>query len=89
MLTHKGTQTLYADRLILRRYKLEDAAAMYENWTPGASGSKDMYDDLFPDRHTETFYCDIPFTRESWHGRMCACRGTLASMDGDTFRKWD
>ena len=33
MLTHKGTQTVYTDRLILRRYKLEDAAAMYENWT--------------------------------------------------------
>lgn len=59
------------------------------NWTPGASGAKDMFDDLFPDRHTETFYCDIPFTRESWHGRMCACRGTLASMDENTFKKWD
>lgn len=59
------------------------------NWTPGASGAKDMFDDLFPDRHTETFYCDIPFTRESWHGRMCACRGTLASMDENTFTKWD
>lgn len=32
MLTHKGTQTVYTDRLILRRYRLEDAAAMYENW---------------------------------------------------------
>lgn len=32
MFTHKGTQTLYTDRLILRRYELEDAAAMYENW---------------------------------------------------------
>lgn len=59
------------------------------NWTPGASGAKDMFDDLFPDRHTETFYCDIPFTRDSWHGRMCACRGTLASMDENTFKKWD
>ena len=26
------------------------------------------------------FYCeDLPFTRESWHGRMLACRGTGAS----------
>ena len=58
-------------------------------WTPGASGAKDMYDDLFPGRETESFFCAIPFTRESWHGRMCACRGTLASMDEETFAKWD
>lgn len=61
---------------------------MNKSWTPGASGSKDMFDDLFEGRVTESFYCDIPFTRESWHGRMCACRGTLASMDRDTFLKW-
>lgn len=62
---------------------------MNTNWTPKASGSKDMFNDLFEGRVTESFYCDIPFTRESWHGRMCACRGTLASMDKETFTKWD
>lgn len=79
-------------------YTLDDEIAAFshnlvkelnKNWTPGASGSKDMFDDLFPGRNTESFYCDIPFTRESWHGRMCACRGTLASMDNETFEKWD
>lgn len=59
------------------------------NWTPEASGSKDMFDDLFEGRTTDTFYCNIPFTRESWHGRMRACRGTLASMDKKTFAIWD
>lgn len=29
---HLGTKTLTTDRLILRRYELADAAAMYENW---------------------------------------------------------
>lgn len=62
---------------------------MNPSWTPAASGSKDMFDDLFEGRTTESFYCDIPFTRESWHGRMCACRGTLASMNEETFAKWD
>lgn len=62
---------------------------MNNSWTPSASSAKDMFDDLFPNRTTESFYCDIPFTRESWHGRMCACRGTLASMDKETFSKWD
>ena len=83
---------------IYMTYTLDDeiAAKSHEmvrkankDWTPGASGSKDMYDDLFYGRVTETFYCDIPFTRESWHGRMCACRGTLASLNKSEFNKWE
>lgn len=60
-----------------------------KNWTPGASGSKDMYNHPFENGNLDIFECKIPFTRESWHGRMCACRGTLASMDKETFIKWD
>ncbi|MBQ6065515.1 MAG: class I SAM-dependent methyltransferase [Clostridia bacterium] len=63
--------------------------SMNPQWTGGEGVGDDIFDDLFPGRHTETFYADIPFTRESWHGRMCACRGTLASMDAATFTKWD
>ena len=58
------------------------------NWTPGKSGSRDMFDDLFGGRVTKEFKCSLPFTRDSWHGRMCACRGTLASMDKETFEAW-
>lgn len=32
MLTHKGTQTIETERLILRRFTAEDAQAMYDNW---------------------------------------------------------
>lgn len=32
MLTHKGTQTLKTERLILRRFTKNDAVQMYENW---------------------------------------------------------
>lgn len=32
MLTHKGTQRIETDRLILRRFTVEDAQAMYDNW---------------------------------------------------------
>ena len=32
MLTHKGTQTLHTERLTLRRYTVEDAQQMYDNW---------------------------------------------------------
>ena len=30
---HKGTQTLHTPRLILRRFRLEDAQAAFDNWT--------------------------------------------------------
>lgn len=32
MLTHKGTQTIYTERLTLRRFTVEDARQMYDNW---------------------------------------------------------
>lgn len=58
------------------------------DWEPGKS-YRDMFDDLFEGRVTESFDCEIPFSRESWHGRMCACRGTLASMDRQAFEDWN
>ncbi len=83
---------------IYMSYTLDDEIArkshslvkrLNKNWTPGASGSKDMYKHPFENGDLDIFTCDIPFTRESWHGRMCACRGTMASMDENTLAKWD
>lgn len=37
----------------------------------------------------EEFLVDVPFTRESWHGRMRACRGTGASMSPEDFEMWN
>ncbi|MCM1182785.1 MAG: GNAT family N-acetyltransferase [Roseburia sp.] len=37
---HCGTQRLETDRLILRRYTVEDAAAMYENWASDEAVTK-------------------------------------------------
>lgn len=59
------------------------------SWTPGASGSKDMYNHPFENGQLDIFECKLPFTRESWHGRMLACRGTKASMDNETLNKWE
>jgi SAM-dependent methyltransferase len=61
--------------------------AYNEKWNDG-SGFANINDDLFDGRETESFYCNIPFTRDGWHGRMCACRGTLASMNKEQFEKW-
>ncbi len=62
---------------------------MNPDWTPGEAASRTMYDDLFGGRITEVYHCDIPFTRESWNGRMTACRGTLASMSKEQFENWE
>ena len=62
--------------------------SLNRNWSAGGSGLQDVHDDLFPGRQTESFYADLPFTRESWHGRMCACRGTQASMEENTLNEW-
>ena len=32
MLTHKGTQIIQTERLILRRFTVDDAQAMFDNW---------------------------------------------------------
>lgn len=83
---------------IYMSYTLDDKIAkkshelvkkMNKNWTPGASGSKDMYNHPFENGTLDIFECNIPFTRESWHGRMLACRGTMASMDEKTLSKWN
>ncbi|MGN0623846.1 MAG: class I SAM-dependent methyltransferase [Oscillospiraceae bacterium] len=40
----------------------------------------EIYDRLFTVVHQETPDFSIPFTRESWNGRMKACRGVGASL---------
>ena len=40
MLTHRGTQILTTERLTLRRFRVEDAQAMYENWASNPQVTK-------------------------------------------------
>ena len=37
----------------------------------------------------EEYDVKVPFTRESWHGRMKACRGVGASLSGGELSKWE
>ncbi|MCB2313006.1 GNAT family N-acetyltransferase [Clostridium tagluense] len=50
MLTHKGTQQIETERLILRRFKLSDAEYMYKNWATDSEVfkffSKDPHSEL-------------------------------------------
>ena len=37
----------------------------------------------------EEYRLKVPFTRETWHGRMKACRGVGASLPEDRLYEWD
>ena len=47
------------------------------------------YSDLFKVKATVGFDIDVTFTRESWHGRMLACRGVGASLDEKQLAEFD
>ncbi|MBQ8849570.1 MAG: methyltransferase domain-containing protein [Clostridia bacterium] len=37
----------------------------------------------------EEYYLSVPFTRETWHGRMRSCRGVGASLSESELEAWD
>ena len=37
----------------------------------------------------EEYVLDIPFTKESWNGRMKACRGVGASLSDQAIKAWE
>lgn len=39
--------------------------------------------------HSEEYLLSVPFTRESWHGRMRACRGVGASLAPQELADWE
>lgn len=47
-------------------------------------------DSFFEVENAETYDLKVPFTRESWHGRMKACRGMGASsLSPEVISKWE
>jgi len=51
------------------------------SWSGASASIKDLSTHYFDAPHMETLVVELPFTRESWHGRMMASRGVVASMD--------
>ncbi|MCI6464405.1 MAG: class I SAM-dependent methyltransferase [Faecalicatena sp.] len=45
--------------------------------------------DIFTPVFHEEYEVDVPFTRESWNGRMKACRGVGASLSAGEVTKWE
>lgn len=59
------------------------------DWNGRVSASPEWARDRF--HVCAMFCCDvpIPFTRDSWRGRMRACRGVGAALDGEQVRAFD
>lgn len=52
-------------------------------------GIPDCYNDNFELVYREEFPLEVPFTRESWNGRIKACRGIGASLTEEEICKWE
>lgn len=68
------------------------------NYNPSWTGCKDMrhpielpsqYLTQFQLLSSEVFDLAVPFTRESWHGRIKACRGVDASMNQQELQNFE
>lgn len=49
----------------------------------------DCYMEKFELLHREEYKLRVPFTRESWNGRIKACRGIGASLMADEISRWE
>ncbi|MBD5517735.1 MAG: methyltransferase domain-containing protein [Lachnospiraceae bacterium] len=49
----------------------------------------DCYEEKFQLVYREEFLLEVPFTRESWNGRMKACRGIGASLSEGEISRWE
>lgn len=49
----------------------------------------DCYGERFRLVYHEEYRVKVPFTRESWHGRMKACRGIGASLSDGEIIRWE
>lgn len=45
--------------------------------------------DSFESVYHEEYEVDVPFTRESWNGRMKSCRGVEASLSPEEVERWE
>ena len=59
------------------------------SWGGASPALKDLSTHYFDDPHVEILEEDLPFTRETWHGRMLASRGVMASMDEEKLKAFD
>ena len=75
--------------------KSEDIVLKYSPQWSGA-GEKmhpiqipDCYNLKFDIVHHEEYFLNVHFSRETWNGRMKACRGVGASLSKDELKEWE
>ncbi|WP_455501355.1 class I SAM-dependent methyltransferase [Gemmiger sp.] len=75
--------------------KSEDLVLKY---SPAWSGAREtvhpiqipaLYQQKFDLIHHEEYRLNVHFTRDSWHGRMKACRGVGASLSKEELKAWE
>lgn len=59
------------------------------DWIGGSAAVEDLKTHYFGAPQMENFFIDLPFTKDSWHGRIMASRGVLASMDQETIKLFE
>ena len=74
-----------SEELVLRYNPAWSGAGetMHPIWIP------DCYSEKFELVYHEEYPLEVPFTRESWNGRMKACRGIGASLTGTEIAAWE
>ena len=72
---------------IVLKYNPQWSGAGSKRYTPTIPNAALPY---FEEQHAQLYDIKIPFTRESWHGRIMACRGIGASsLPQDTVRQFE
>jgi [ribosomal protein S5]-alanine N-acetyltransferase len=67
-MNHVGTQTIITDRLILRRFTMDDAATMFKNW----ANDPDVTEYL-----TWPPHIDVEVSKECWKIGLRVMRKTI------------
>lgn len=63
--------------------------AINGSWGGASASIKDLTTHYFDEPQMESMIVELPFTRETWHGRMMASRGVMASMDKEKIEQFD
>lgn len=83
----------FYDRILARRLCISEQTTL----DLGTGTGESMKPILIPEAakayfnvtHHEEYKLSVPFTRETWHGRMRACRGVGASLGEAELAQWD
>lgn len=99
MLKNKGTLlVLYMAWLPLEDMVAEESEKLILKYNPKWSGAGKSRHSVFVSEyvhqffevvHQEEFDVDIPFTRDTWNGRVKACRGVGASLSEEEIAAWE